>query len=62
MAVGMPEIRRTMKHEFEFKHLEPTPAVRSMIDQRIERLDRQLQALAGKDMAACRCECDCVPF
>ncbi len=60
MAVGMPEVRGTMKHEFEFKHFEPTPAVRSLIDQRIARLDRQLQALAGKDLFV-RCVVEQVP-
>ena len=60
MAVGMPEVSRTMKHEFEFKHFEPTPAVRSLIDQRISRLDRQLQALAGKDLFV-RCVVEQVP-
>ena len=49
-----------MKHEFEFKHFEPTPAVRSLIDQRIARLDRQLQALAGKDLFV-RCVVEQVP-
>jgi ribosomal subunit interface protein len=60
MAIGMLKVRGPMKNEFEFKHFEPTPAVRSLINQRIARLDRQLQALADKDLFV-RCVVEQVP-
>jgi ribosome-associated translation inhibitor RaiA len=33
-----------MKHELEFKGFEPTPAIRELIEQRLERLERKARA------------------
>jgi ribosomal subunit interface protein len=49
-----------MKHELEFKHFEPTPAIRELIDSRIAHLDRLLQSLSRKTLFV-RCAVEEVP-
>jgi ribosomal subunit interface protein len=49
-----------MKHELEFKGFEPTPGIRSLIDRRIEHLDRLSQRLPV-DPLFLRCAVEEVP-
>jgi len=50
-----------MKHEVEFKGLEPSSALRSLIDSRIAHLDRKAKGLSG-DPVFLRCAVEEVPI
>ncbi len=49
-----------MKHELEFKGFEPSPAIRSLIESRIEHLERRAQSLSNEPLFL-RCAVEEVP-